>query len=58
MIESEVKTLIVYMPDLYGPNANNTILHETLKNVVQNKKANFYQKSVRIVSTNMIRLTD
>lgn len=29
------------MPDLYGPNAENTILNETLKNVVENKKANF-----------------
>lgn len=39
--ESDVPSLIVHMPDLYGPNAENTILHETLKNVVQNKKANF-----------------
>lgn len=29
------------MPDLYGPNAENTILHETLKSVVLNKSANF-----------------
>jgi nucleoside-diphosphate-sugar epimerase len=39
--ESDVPTLIVHMPDVYGPNAENTILHETLKNVVQNKNANF-----------------
>ncbi|MBD1382470.1 SDR family NAD(P)-dependent oxidoreductase [Metabacillus arenae] len=39
--ESNVPTLIVHMPDLYGPNAENTILNETLKSVVQNKKANF-----------------
>jgi nucleoside-diphosphate-sugar epimerase len=39
--ESGVPWLIVHMPDLYGPNAENTILHETLKNAVQNKKANF-----------------
>lgn len=39
--DSSVPTLIVHMPDLYGPNAENTILHETLKNAVQNKKANF-----------------
>ncbi|MEH7342308.1 SDR family NAD(P)-dependent oxidoreductase [Bacillus sp. JJ1532] len=39
--ESGVPTLIVHMPDLYGPNAENTILHETLKNAVLNKKANF-----------------
>jgi nucleoside-diphosphate-sugar epimerase len=41
MKESNVPTLIVHMPDLYGPNAENTILSETLKNVVKNKKANF-----------------
>lgn len=38
---SNVPCLIVHMPDLYGPNAGNTILYETLKNVVQNKTANF-----------------
>lgn len=38
---SEVPALIVHMPDLYGPNAENTILHETLKNAVQNKTANY-----------------
>jgi len=38
---SNIPSLIVHMPDLYGPNAENTILHETLKNVVLNKSANF-----------------
>lgn len=38
---SRVPALIVHMPDLYGPNCGNTLLHETFKNVVQNKKANF-----------------
>ncbi|QOY35546.1 SDR family NAD(P)-dependent oxidoreductase [Anaerobacillus isosaccharinicus] len=38
---SNVPTLIVHMPDVYGPNCANTILHETLKNVIQNKTANF-----------------
>ncbi|MGM8365181.1 SDR family NAD(P)-dependent oxidoreductase [Virgibacillus sp. W0181] len=38
---SNVPWLIVHMPDLYGPNAENTLLHETLKNVVLNKSANF-----------------
>lgn len=38
---SNVPSLIVHMPDLYGPNAENTILYETLKNVVLNKTANF-----------------
>ncbi|MBU9710218.1 NAD-dependent epimerase/dehydratase family protein [Evansella tamaricis] len=33
--------LVVHLPDLYGPNAHSTILYETLKNVVENKKANF-----------------
>ncbi|MCM3764500.1 SDR family NAD(P)-dependent oxidoreductase [Neobacillus niacini] len=38
---SGVPSLIVHLPDVYGPNAENTILHETLKNVVQHKTANF-----------------
>lgn len=41
LIESDVPALIVHMPDLYGPNAENTILHETLRYVVKNKKANY-----------------
>lgn len=39
--ESRVPMLIVHMPDIYGPNAENTILNETLKNVVKNKTAIF-----------------
>ncbi|KOS62005.1 SDR family NAD(P)-dependent oxidoreductase [Lysinibacillus agricola] len=39
--DSNVPSLIVHFPDLYGPNAENTILYETLKNVTQGKKANF-----------------
>ncbi|MGE7998785.1 SDR family NAD(P)-dependent oxidoreductase [Lysinibacillus sp. NPDC093190] len=38
---SNVPSLIVHFPDLYGPNAENTIFYETLKNVIQGKKANF-----------------
>ncbi|RDW16089.1 short chain dehydrogenase [Oceanobacillus arenosus] len=38
---SGVPSLIAHMPDIYGPNAENTILHETLKSVVLNKTANF-----------------
>ncbi|QDP99374.1 SDR family NAD(P)-dependent oxidoreductase [Lysinibacillus fusiformis] len=41
LMDSSVPSLIVHMPDLYGPNAENTILHETLKSVVQDKKANY-----------------
>lgn len=41
---SGVPTLITHLPDLYGPNAENTLLHETLRHVVQNKKANFIGK--------------
>lgn len=37
--ESDVPSLIVHLPDLYGPNAENTILYETLKNVIRNKTA-------------------
>ncbi|WP_375199516.1 SDR family NAD(P)-dependent oxidoreductase [Lysinibacillus sp. RS11] len=39
--ESNIPSLIVHLPDLYGPNAENTILYETLKKVAQGKKANF-----------------
>jgi len=39
--DSNIPSLIVHMPDLYGPNAENTILYETLKSVVKGKKANF-----------------
>ena len=38
---SNVPSLIVHFPDFYGPFAENTMLHETLKNVVRNKSANF-----------------
>ncbi|RXJ04286.1 SDR family NAD(P)-dependent oxidoreductase [Anaerobacillus alkaliphilus] len=38
---SGIPTLIVHMPDVYGPNCGNTILHETLKNIEANKTANF-----------------
>lgn len=38
---SNVPSLVVHFPDFYGPYAGNTMLHETLKNVVQHKTANF-----------------
>lgn len=38
---SDVPSLIVHMPDLYGPHAENTLLYETFKNVIQHKSANF-----------------
>lgn len=38
---SGVPYLIVHLPDFYGPQAKNTILFETLKNVANNKTANF-----------------
>jgi len=38
---SKVPSLIVHLPDLYGPNAENTILYETLKKFNQNKPANY-----------------
>ncbi|MGE7090891.1 SDR family NAD(P)-dependent oxidoreductase [Lysinibacillus sp. NPDC048646] len=41
LMESSVPSLIVHLPDLYGPNAENTILHGTLKSVVKDKKANY-----------------
>ena len=36
--DSDVPSLIVHMPDLYGPNAENTILFEMLKNAAKIKK--------------------
>lgn len=45
--QSGVDALIVHFPDFYGPNAENTILHFTLENVVKNKNA-FYVGDQRI----------
>lgn len=39
--QSNVPTIIAHFPDFYGPNAENTILHFTLKEAVQHKKAMF-----------------
>ncbi|WP_100372340.1 NAD-dependent epimerase/dehydratase family protein [Bacillus sp. FJAT-45037] len=39
--ESAVESLIVHMPDLYGPNCENAILHETLKDTARHKRANY-----------------
>ena len=39
--QSNVPTIIAHFPDFYGPNAENTILHFTLKGAVQQKKAMF-----------------
>jgi nucleoside-diphosphate-sugar epimerase len=42
--ESGVPAVIAHFPDFYGPNAENTVLHYTLANVVQGKKASFVGK--------------
>jgi nucleoside-diphosphate-sugar epimerase len=39
--ESGVQFLIAHFPDFYGPHAENTLLHQTFKNAIQNKKAVF-----------------
>jgi nucleoside-diphosphate-sugar epimerase len=39
--QSGVQFLIAHFPDFYGPYAENTLLHETFKRVVQNKKTMF-----------------
>lgn len=39
--QSTVPTIIAHFPDFYGPNAENTLMHFTLKDAVQNKKAMF-----------------
>ncbi|MBB6445395.1 SDR family NAD(P)-dependent oxidoreductase [Bacillus benzoevorans] len=42
--QSGVPFIIAHFPDFYGPNAYNTILHVTLQNVLQNKRAIFVGK--------------
>ncbi|ETI69771.1 SDR family NAD(P)-dependent oxidoreductase [Neobacillus vireti] len=39
--DSSVPTLIAHFPDFYGPNAENTLLHHTLKDIVRNKKSRY-----------------
>lgn len=39
--ESGVPFVIAHFPDFYGPNAENTLLHYTLKSIVENKKAGY-----------------
>lgn len=39
--DSGVQAFICHFPDFYGPNAENTILQYTLKNIAENKKAMF-----------------
>lgn len=39
--ESSVSAFIAHFPDFYGPNAENTILHYTLVNVVKDKKSSY-----------------
>lgn len=39
--ESGVQAIIAHFPDFYGPNAENTLLHYTLKKIIKNKKSGF-----------------
>ncbi|MFS0577485.1 SDR family NAD(P)-dependent oxidoreductase [Sporosarcina sp. 179-K 3D1 HS] len=39
--QENVPTIIAHFPDFYGPNAENTLLHFTLQNAVEHKKAMF-----------------
>ncbi|WP_078394131.1 SDR family NAD(P)-dependent oxidoreductase [Shouchella patagoniensis] len=41
LLLSSVPALIAHLPDLYGPNAENTLLHETLNGAINKKKANY-----------------
>lgn len=41
MKKSNLPVLIAHFPDFYGPNAENTILHYTFKNVLKNKNTMF-----------------
>ena len=38
---SKVPALIAHFPDFYGPNAESSLLHYTLVNVIKNKKASY-----------------
>ncbi|MCM3712292.1 SDR family NAD(P)-dependent oxidoreductase [Sporosarcina luteola] len=42
--QSSVPTITAHFPDFYGPNAENTLMHYTLKDTVQHKKAMFVGK--------------
>jgi nucleoside-diphosphate-sugar epimerase len=37
--ESGIPALIAHFPDFYGPNAENTLIHFTLQNVIKNKRS-------------------
>lgn len=39
--QSNVPTIIAHFPDFYGPNAENTLMHFTLKDAVRHKKTMF-----------------
>lgn len=39
--ESNIPAIIVHFPDFYGPNAESSLLHYTLENVIKNKKASY-----------------
>ena len=39
--ESNIPAVIVHFPDFYGPNAESSLLHYTLANVIKNKKASY-----------------
>ncbi|AZB40973.1 SDR family NAD(P)-dependent oxidoreductase [Bacillus sp. FJAT-42376] len=39
--EAGIPYMILHFPDYYGPNAENSLLHQTLKNVMANKRAIF-----------------
>ncbi|MFB4212131.1 SDR family NAD(P)-dependent oxidoreductase [Shouchella sp. JSM 1781072] len=41
LFQSGLPVLIVHLPDLYGPYAENTLIHETLRLAIQSKKANY-----------------
>lgn len=41
LLKSKVPVIIAHLPDLFGPHATNTLLHETLKGAIKGKKANY-----------------
>jgi len=39
--QANVQMFIAYFPDLYGPNAESTLVHHTLKAILANKISSF-----------------
>ncbi len=41
--QANVRMFIAHFPDFYGPNAENTLVHHTLKGILANKMSSFVE---------------